>query len=139
MAFEFTSVNGKKEIHLAGVFIATGELPNLFNFGFGEIIRLPYGGIDIDDKVNLHNGDMDKIFNTVANEIYRFISKYPSAIVSIKGSDLIRIRKYQQLLSKNYGLISKYFVVYAYQDVSTQPIEYVPNTPNCLRFLILKK
>jgi hypothetical protein len=79
-----------------------------FNFAFGLLKIMEDGSIDIDDKEELHNGDIEKIFNTVANEIYKFVKQNPMNTVTISGSTPIRTRKYRQLISKNYGMISKH-------------------------------
>jgi hypothetical protein len=102
--FGFTSTGPKGDFDMLCRFELVDAERSIYNFGFG--VRKPDavidGEIDADDKINLRNGDMDKIFNTVANQVIDFLQINPFATVTFLGSDAVRSRKYSQLLSKYY-------------------------------------
>lgn len=110
-----------------------------FNFAFGHYVKNDDGSISVDDEIELHNGDMDKIFNTVANEIYSFLKRNPLHVVYITGSTPVRTRKYQQLISKHYEIISMYLDIYGV--LSTRAFaKFIPNSKtNYIAFLIENK
>jgi hypothetical protein len=110
-----------------------------FNFAFGLLKTSEDGSTDIDDKEELHNGDMEKIFNTVTNEIYLFIKRNPLNTVTISGSTPTRTRKYRQLISKNHELISKHFDLFGILP-QRGIAKFNPNsTENYVSFLIENK
>jgi hypothetical protein len=55
---------------------------------------------DIDDTIELRNGDMDLILATVAHTALAFMKDNPQSLLYTQGSNSIRTRKYQMGISK---------------------------------------
>ena len=70
---------------------------SLYNLAFGAWDSV-LG--DIDDTVQLRNGDMDKILATVAQTALNFMENNPEVYIFAQGSTPARTRKYQMGISK---------------------------------------
>jgi hypothetical protein len=144
--FLFESIGGNGKHTLVGLFSLIEDIDRKrntqsinFNFAFGLLKIMEDGSTDIDDKEELHNGDMEKIFNTVANEIYKFVKRNPLNTVTISGSTPARTRKYRLLISMNHELISKHFDLYGILP-QRGIVKFFPNsTENYASFLIENK
>ncbi|MCF0039972.1 DUF6934 family protein [Dyadobacter fanqingshengii] len=69
---------------------------NTFNLGFGvwdEALQ------NVDDSIELRNGDTDKILATVAQTTLNFLDENPTNSVYARGSSASRTRKYQMGIS----------------------------------------
>lgn len=109
-----------------------------FNFAFG-LYAIVNGVVEVDDEVELKNGDTDKIFNTVANEIDQFMKQNKLHVISFKGSTPARTRKYRQLISKHFEIISAHYEIYGI-SASGDFIEFIPNSnEDFVSFLIENK
>ncbi|KAA6439691.1 hypothetical protein FEM33_11345 [Dyadobacter flavalbus] len=72
----------------------------------------------IDDKIELKNGDSDKILATVAQKTLEFLQKYPDSNIFATGSAepgelRVRTRRYQIGINNNYEFLSEKHNIYA--------------------------
>ena len=81
---------------------------NIFNLGFGDWRE---GDSNLDDLVVTDNGDMEMVLSTVIRIITHFLSTNPGAIVHFTGSTASRTRLYRSILSTNYEIIIRDFIV----------------------------
>ncbi|WP_159729199.1 hypothetical protein [Sphingobacterium sp. 18053] len=112
--FTFKSVGGKGEIEKAIRYELVNEEHNIYNLCFGEIkgYNEGTGKLEIDDKVESKNGDMEMILATVASSAYLFNETYPERIIYFSGSTDSRTRLYRMAISKEYDEISKKFDIF---------------------------
>ena len=126
-AFTFTSVGPKGTFTVFAGFHKNRPGSSNYTFGFGEMTIDANGNIHVDDQVMLNNGDADKIFNTVGNQIYLFLKRNPDAKVYISGSTPARTRIYRQLISRNFDEISRHLKVFGLMP-KNQISEFTKNT-----------
>ena len=69
---------------------------------------------NISDLVATNNADTEKVLATIAIIADDFIKKYPTAIISIKGSTKSRTRLYQINIAKYLEEINKTFQIQGY-------------------------
>ena len=113
MVFEFTSVGPKGKISKLVVYSKT-HIKGLYNLGFGD--KNVDTGV-IDDRVVTDNKDSQKVLATVASTVYAFLSKYPNAFITARGSTKARTRLYQMGISNNLEEIAQDFTVWGSQEV----------------------
>jgi hypothetical protein len=70
----------------------------LFNLAFGVWNPVT---CEIDDSVEVRNGDMDRILATVGRAALMFLEENPEAYIYAEGSTLARTRKYQMGITAN--------------------------------------
>lgn len=89
-AYRFSSTGPKGVFEMRVCFTDTGF--NSFNLGFGVIDPDDYW---LDDRIELRNGDMQKILATVANCALFFLDEHPECCIYATGSTPTRTRLYQ--------------------------------------------
>ncbi len=96
--YTFNSVGPKGIIELRIIISKDDQEESIYyNLAFG-VWNKKLG--DIDDNIELRNGDMDRILVTVAKTALLFMKTHPRSLLYIQGSDSIRTRKYQMGISK---------------------------------------
>ncbi|MGX5858114.1 DUF6934 family protein [Dyadobacter jiangsuensis] len=81
---------------------------NIFNLGFGDWKE---DDSDLDDLVVTDNGDMEMVLSTVIRITIHFLSTNPGITVHFTGSTAARTRLYRSILSTNYDVIIRDFIV----------------------------
>jgi hypothetical protein len=145
--FIFVSSGKKGDFTLAGGFDLIDDpskkrraVSHNYNLGYGVLKKLPDGKFEIDDELQIGNGDEDRIFNTVAHEVSLFMRKDPLNVLSFSGSTPARTRKYRQQLSRHYSDITQWVDIYGYNPQTNVFEPFVPNsTINYQGFLIENK
>ncbi|KAA0992387.1 DUF6934 family protein [Dyadobacter aurulentus] len=66
---------------------------------------------DIDDSIELRNGDADRILSTVAKTALDFLERHPGAFVFAQGSTPSRTRKYQMGICKYLVEVPKHIKI----------------------------
>lgn len=94
-----------------------------FILGFGDL----NANGNLDDQVNLNNGDMDLVIHTVALITKDFLDKVPSAEVFIFGSTASRTRKYHIEISKNIKLWNELFTIEGLTNGKWLPFKKIKN------------
>lgn len=89
---------------------------SMYNLGFGVWSEEKQ---DIDDEIEIRNGDMDKILATVGKIALELLQKYPGltlvATGSVpKGEMAVRTRKYQMGINKNFDFLSEHHKIGGY-------------------------
>lgn len=102
--YSFNSIGPKGSIELRIVISKDDKEKdiNIYNLAFG-VWNSELN--DIDDTVELKNGDMDQILATVAHTALAFLNEHPESLLYVQGSNAIRTRKYQMGITKYIGNI----------------------------------
>ncbi|GLU54569.1 DUF6934 family protein [Dyadobacter frigoris] len=96
--YTFNSVGSKGVVELRIIISKDDQQESIYyNLAFVVWNRILN---DIDDTIELRNGDMDRILATVANTAMLFMKTHPQSLLYIQGSNSIRTRKYQMGISK---------------------------------------
>lgn len=96
--YTFNSVGPKGSIELRIIISKDDQEESVYhNLAFGVWNKILN---DIDDTIELRNGDMDRILITVAQTALLFMKNHPQSLLYIQGSNSIRTRKYQMGISK---------------------------------------
>lgn len=86
------------------------------NFG-GQFFNLSFGNWDealgkIDDMARINNQDQDKVFNTVASAVLKFLDKFPGAGVIARGRTPARTRLFQMSIKAHWFEINMLLKIY---------------------------
>jgi hypothetical protein len=117
--FEFYSEGPKGIVKKQVIFEPFGDIPSIFNFGFGDIDHIG----KINDLVVTDNRDGQKVLVTVANTLYRFFEMNPGCFVYAEGSTKARTRLYRMELSRHLPEIEKDFQILGYINNAWEPFK----------------
>lgn len=109
--FPFTSIGKKGRIKKVIIFTLIAE--DLYNLALCDID--PITG-EPDDMVVCDNGDIDKVFDTVAATVVKFCNKFRNARVIIRGNTDVKKRLYRMRVSSGLAPISRRFDVYGFRE-----------------------
>lgn len=141
--FEFISIGKKGEFPILIKFSPIDPTRTIWNLGFGVAVLDNQGFvIRIDDTIVIDNGDVNKIFATVAQKALDFLNIFPDRYVYFNGSDAIRTRKYRQILSHHFEEINPDYRVFSVRienNTFTQAIDFVPNTGDVLNGFVIER
>jgi hypothetical protein len=87
------------------------------------------------------NGDMDKIFKTIAQIVLDYTTKYPNRKIYFEGSDTLRVRQYQLTVFSNHSDILPIFFIEGIvlnNDGTISIYEYIPGK-NYKAFIFTRK
>jgi hypothetical protein len=102
--FEFVSA-GKKSIKKRVKFDLIDADESIYNLALCTVLES--GAEDCETASN--NGDMQKIFETIAIIAYTFTNQYPGRKIYFTGSDNLRTRQYRLTVFSNLKTILMYF------------------------------
>lgn len=123
-AYQFYSRGSRGVIVMIVIFTPIDA--NVYNLGFGALNRETN---EIDDSVELRNGDTDEILGTVAQIALDFLSDHPSTSIYATGSCAKRTRKYQMGINKYYSYLAASYTIQGFladktiQDNSARPFD----------------
>lgn len=108
--FVFNSGEGDGTIVKVVKFDLVDREDNLYNLSMGDTDKDPWQRTsNLDFKIMSNNGDVFKVFNTVAICIELFLEKYPEAVILFTGSTDKRTKIYLKLISRNWVLLHQMF------------------------------
>jgi len=107
-----------------------------YNWGFGDLVKHETTGFDIDDKTDSNNGDVKRVFYTVASALSAFYETNPGATVHIKGSNQQRTNIYGKIIARHWTEIEPIYVVRGFVNGQIEPFQEAVEFDH---LLILKK
>ncbi|CAG5067881.1 hypothetical protein DYBT9623_00608 [Dyadobacter sp. CECT 9623] len=108
--FQFFSTGPRGVFALRTIFTKenTGSGDELYNLAFG----LWNSDLqDIDDRIELRNGDADQVLATVARVTLDFLHQHSGAFIFAQGSTPSRTRKYQMGIYKYFDELPKHIKI----------------------------
>ncbi len=130
--FESSGPNGNIEITVQFTKI---ETTNMYNVGFGVL-----NDDDIlNDAIELHNNDRNKILATIASIIYKFTLEYKDASVFFTGSTSSRTRLYRQAISLNLETLKNDFEIFGLINEDNPVLEPYKSNENYFAFIVKRK
>ena len=108
LQFHSTGLNGNFELRIFFDKLYGSNEENVYNVGFGvwdDLLKC------IDDRIELNNGDTNKILATVAQAALSFLETHPRAYLYVKGSTPSRTRKYQMGIASYLWLLKDGYTV----------------------------
>ena len=112
--YQFFSTGPRGVFELRAIFSKefTDSGDELYNLAFG----LWNSDLeDIDDRVELRNGDTDLVLATVARLTLDFLTRHPGALIFAQGSTPSRTRKYQMGICKYLRELPKHIKILGLQ------------------------
>ncbi|MCE6991735.1 DUF6934 family protein [Dyadobacter sp. CY323] len=104
--YKFFSAGGQGKIEIWVIFTFMGG--DSYNLGFGV---WDANAEQMDDLIQIRNGDMNQILATVAYTVFDFLQDNPKAYIFATGSSAARTRKYQMGIGQNLEyLLNRYHI-----------------------------
>lgn len=103
--YRFCSIGARGTFDIIIRFTKMGE--GIYNLGFG-VVDEEFDWID--DRVEIRNGDSQKILATVANVALSFLEEHPMFSIFATGSTASRTRLYQMGISRILPMLTGYAI-----------------------------
>lgn len=82
------------------------SLPNVYNLSFGP----PKENGRIDDTIQIHHQNLNKLFSTIIFFCLNFLQKNPKVTIGLDGSSDTRAYLYHRIFCSNKEYLDEYFV-----------------------------
>jgi hypothetical protein len=105
-AYQFFSEGTRGRYEIRVNFSYLGQ--SLYNLGFGVWNS---DKEEIDDSIEIRNGDMDRILATVSQLTFQFLESNSQVIVLASGSSTVRTRKYQIGIGQNLDSLNSRYCI----------------------------
>ena len=116
--------HGKKDILKIISFTPIEKNGNkYYNWGFGDLVNNETGGFDVDDKTESNNGDVKRIFYTVASTLSVFFETNPEGTVHIKGSNQQRMNIYRKIIARHWPELKPFYDINGSTNGQMQPFQ----------------
>jgi hypothetical protein len=116
--FEFLSV-GKRGVLLKRVIFEPTANKGIYNLAMGDV--------DIDGELNTsfisNNGDIYKVFTTIADIVEAYLRKYPDRLIYFHGNTAQKNRLYRIAIGNNLHSLSTKFMIYSEIGNNILPFE----------------
>ena len=94
-----------------------------YNWGFGDFLKNKTGGFNVDDRIESNNGDVKRVFYTVASTLSAFFEINPEATVSIEGSNRQRMAIYEKFVARHWKDIETLYDVKGFTNGQIEPFQ----------------
>ena len=116
--------HGKKDILKIIAFTPIEKNGNkYYNWGFGDLVKNETSGFNVDDKTESNNGDVKRVFYTVASTLSAFFETNPEATVHIKGSNRQRMTIYGKIIARHWLDIEPLYDIKRFTNGQIEPFQ----------------
>lgn len=109
--YEFVSISERKKVRKV-VLITQTDNPIVFNLALLDLLD----DTGLSDISETRNGDMKTVLATVGRIISDFLTKNPSNIILLQGSDSRRQRLYRIVIGRELNKISEVFEIFGVNE-----------------------
>lgn len=94
-----------------------------YNWGFGDLVEDETGGFNVNDKTESNNGDLRRVFYTVASTLSVFFETNPEAIVHVEGSTRQRTTIYGKIIARHWLDIEPLYDIKGSKNGQIEPFQ----------------
>ena len=134
--YSFISRGKKNILKVVGFTPIENDGNKYSNWGFGDLVKYETARFNVDDKTDSNNGDVKRVFYTVASALSAFFETNPGATVHLKGSSQQRMNIYGKIIARHWADID---TIYDVRGCINGQIELFQETVEFDYLLISKK
>ncbi|HEY5747402.1 MAG TPA: hypothetical protein VIU12_15090 [Chryseolinea sp.] len=121
--YSFISRGKKNILKIVGFTPIEKDGKKYYNWGFGDLVKYETTGFNVDDKTDSNNGDVKRVFYTVASALSAFFETNPGVTVHLKGSNQQRMNIYTKIIARHWADIDTIYDVRGFINGQIEPFQ----------------